>query len=278
MTESDSTSVPSEPVTDVSPVTYRVVDGVATVALTRPEQMNSLTLATKIALRDSLHEAAADSAVRAVVLTGSGRAFCVGQDLQEHVSGLTGGQDLSTSTTVTDHYNPIATAIATMPKPVVAAVNGIAAGAGASMAFASDFRVLKRSAGFNTAFAGIAFSCDTGASWTLPRLVGQGRAMDLLLRPRTITADEALAIGLATAVVDDDEFEPAVATLAAELAQGPTLAYGAIKRAVAFSAVNDLPSSLEHEGQKMALTGASSDHRIAVEAFLAKQKPVYAGR
>lgn len=261
-----------------APLTYDVAQGIATITLQRPDGMNSLTLATKIALRDSLHEAAADSAVRAVVLTGTGRAFCVGQDLREHVAGLTGEQDLGGSTTVAEHYNPIATAIATMPKPVIAAVNGIAAGAGASIAFASDFRVLKRSAGFNTAFAGIAFSCDTGASWTLPRLVGQGRAMDLLLRPRTVPADEALAMGLATSVVDDDEFDAAVAALASELAQGPTLAYGAIKRAVAFSAIHDLPSSLEHEGQKMAITGASSDHQVAVEAFLGKTKPVFTGR
>jgi 2-(1,2-epoxy-1,2-dihydrophenyl)acetyl-CoA isomerase len=261
-----------------SPVSYDVTDGVATVALVRPESMNSLTLSAKVALRDALHEAAADSAARAVVLTGSGRAFCVGQDLQEHVAGLSGEKDFGGSTTVEDHYNPIATAIATMPKPVIAAVNGIAAGAGSSMAFAADFRVLKRSAGFNTAFAAIAFSCDTGASWTLPRLVGQGRAMDLLMRPRTISADEALAIGLATSVVDDDDFDDAVADLAAELAHGPTLAYGAIKRAVAFSATHDLPSSLEHEGQKMALTAASADHVVAVEAFLSKQKPVYSGR
>jgi 2-(1,2-epoxy-1,2-dihydrophenyl)acetyl-CoA isomerase len=260
-----------------SPVSYDVTDGVATVALVRPDSMNSLTLSAKVALRDALHQAAADSAVRAVVLTGSGRAFCVGQDLQEHVSGLTGQKDFGGSTTVADHYNPIATAIATMPKPVIAAVNGIAAGAGASMAFAADFRVLKQSAGFNTAFAAIAFSCDTGASWTLPRLVGQGRAMDLLMRPRTISADESLAIGLATSVVEDDAFDEAVSALATELAHGPTLAYGAIKRAVAFSATHDLPSSLEHEGQKMALTAASSDHTVAVEAFLSKQKPVYTG-
>ncbi len=260
------------------PVTYDVADGVATVTLARPEAMNSLTLATKVALRDALHDAAADSVVRCVVVTGTGRAFCVGQDLQEHVSGLSGGEVLGGSTTVVDHYNPIATAIATMPKPVIAAVNGIAAGAGSSIAFASDFRVLKRSAGFNTAFAAIAFSCDTGASWTLPRLVGQGRAMELLLRPRTIPADEALAIGLATSVVDDDAFDEAVAALAAELATGPTLAYAAIKRAVAFSATHDLPTSLTHEGQKMALTGASTDHAVAVEAFLAKQKPVFTGR
>jgi len=180
--------------------------------------------------------------------------------------------------TVVEHYNPIVTAIATMPKPVIAAVNGIAAGAGSSMAFAADFRVLARSGGFNTAFAAIAFSCDTGASWTLPRLVGQARATDLLMRPRTVGADEALALGLATSVVDDDAFAAAVTELATELAQGPTLAYGAIKRALSFSATHDLASSLEHEGQKMAITAASADHEAAVQAFLTKQKPVYTGR
>lgn len=258
-----------------TPVTYDVQDGVGTVTLNRSAQMNSLTLDAKVALRDSLHDAAADSAVRCVVLTGSGRSFCVGQDLNEHVSSMA---EEGPSTTVVDHYNPIVTAIATMPKPVIAAVNGIAAGAGSSMAFAADFRILKRSAGFNTAFAAIAFSCDTGASWTLPRLIGHARATDLLLRPRTLSAAEAFDLGLATSVVDDDEFDAAVAALAQELAQGPTLAYGAIKRALAFSASHDLPASLEHEGQKMALTGASKDHASAVKAFLAKEKPVYEGR
>lgn len=259
-------------------IAYEITDGIATIRLIRPDEMNSLTLATKVQLRDALHAAAADSDVRCVVLTGSGRAFCVGQDLREHVAGIQGDDSFGWTTTVVDHYNPIVTAIATMPKPVIAAVNGIAAGAGSSIAFASDFRILKRSAGFNTAFAAIAFSCDTGASWTLPRLVGHAKATDLLLRPRTVGADEAFALGLATAVVDDDAFEAEVASLAAELASGPTLAYGAIKRALAFSASHDLPSSLEHEGQKMAMTGASSDHKMAVRAFLAKEKPAYTGR
>ncbi|WP_243838895.1 enoyl-CoA hydratase-related protein [Aeromicrobium yanjiei] len=262
-----------------SPIRYVVADGVGTVALDRPAEMNSLTLSTKVALRDALHEAAADSAVRCVVLRGAGRAFCVGQDLQEHLAGMASEEDpYGSASTVEDHYNPIATAIATMPKPVIAAVNGIAAGAGASMAFAADFRVVARSAGFNTAFAAIAFSCDTGASWTLPRLVGTTRATDLLMRPRTISADEALEIGVATSVVDDDAFDEAVATLAHELAHGPTLAYGAIKRSLAFSATHDLATSLQHEGQKMALTAASSDHAAAVKAFLAKEKPEFTGR
>ena len=156
-----------------------------------------------------------------------------------------------------------------MPKPVIAAVNGIAAGAGSSLAFAADFRILRRSAGFNLAFAGIALSCDTGASWTLPRLVGYGRATQLLLQPRTIPAEEALELGMATTVVDDDAFDAEVGALARSLADGPTLAYASIKRSLAFSATNDLPASLDQEAQKMALTGASEDHLAAVKAFLA---------
>lgn len=260
------------------PITYEVVDGVGTVTFNRPDAMNSLTLATKIALRDALHEAAADSEVRCVVLTGTGRAFCVGQDLKEHVAQLTGDEPVPLGDTVTEHYNPTVTAIATMPKPVIAAVNGIAAGAGSSLAFAADFRLLRRSAGFNLAFAGIALSCDTGASWTLPRLVGFGRATELLLQPRTIPADEAYALGLATRVIDDEDFEAEVAALARSLADGPTLAYASIKRSLAFSASNDLPTSLDQEAQKMALTGKSADHLVAVKAFLAKEKPSFTGR
>lgn len=260
------------------PVRYDVADGVATVTLNRPDSMNSLTVATKVALRDALHAAASDSEVRCVVLTGSGRAFCVGQDLREHVADLNSDKPGPLSDTVAEHYNPTVTAIATMPKPVIAAVNGIAAGAGASLAFAADIRVLRRSAGFNLAFAGIALSCDTGASWTLPRLVGLGRATQLLLQPRTIPAEEAYALGLATTVVDDEEFDAAVAALARTLADGPTLAFAAIKRSLAYSATHDLPASLEQEAQKMALTGQSADHAAAVKAFLAKEKPSFSGR
>ena len=127
--------------------------------------------------------------MRCVVLTGSGRAFCVGQDLKEHITILESSDAESLFRTVEEHYNPIVTALATMPKPVVAAVNGVAAGAGASLAFACDFRVLTEAAGFNLAFTGVALSCDTGSSWTLPRLVGRAKALELLYFPRTIGSD-----------------------------------------------------------------------------------------
>jgi len=260
------------------PVLYDVADGVATITLNRPDAMNSLDVATKVALREATQEAARDDAVRCVVLTGSGRAFCVGQDLKEHVGILKGDDQDALFDTVPEHYNPTVTAIAKMAKPVVAAVNGVAAGAGASLAFACDFRVLADTAGFNLAFSGIALSCDTGSSWTLPRLVGRAKAIELLYFPRTIKADEALELGLATTVVPADGLADEVAGLATRLAEGPTVSYGAIRRSVLHSAGHDFESSLAFEAEMMALTGATEDHHRAVDAFVAKQKPVFQGR
>lgn len=279
MTDPVTDPVP-DPVSDAhdEPVLYDVVDGVATITLNRPDEMNSLDVATKVALRDAVTAAAEDPAVRCVVLTGTGRAFCVGQDLNEHVELLAEGPSDALFQTVPDHYNPTVTALATMAKPVVAAVNGIAAGAGASLAFACDIRVLSDSAGFNLAFSGIALSCDTGSSWTLPRLVGHARALQLLYFPNTITADEALGLGLATRVVPAAELANEVGALAQHLAAGPTVSYGAIRRSVGYSAGHDLESSLAFEAEMMALTGATADHRQAVEAFMAKQQPVFEGK
>lgn len=260
------------------PVTYAVDNGVATITLARPDAMNSLNIATKEALRDAVTGAAGDGAVRCVVLTGSGRAFCVGQDLKEHVELLNSGSSDELFTTVERHYNPIVTALAEMPKPVIAAVNGVAAGAGASLAFACDLRILASSAGFNLAFPGVALSCDTGASWTLPRLVGRAKALELLYFPSTIPADQALALGLATRVVPDEEFAAEVTALAEKLAAGPTLSYASIRQSVNFSSSNDFASSLAFEAEKMNFTGASADHRRAVDAFLAKEKAVFEGR
>jgi 2-(1,2-epoxy-1,2-dihydrophenyl)acetyl-CoA isomerase len=259
-------------------VTYDVADNVATIQLTRPDAMNSLTRATKEELKRSVQEAAGDEQVRCVVVTGSGRAFCVGQDLREHAEALQTQSLAEIWSTVPDHYAPIALGLATMPKPVIAAVNGVAAGAGASIAFACDFRIATTNAGFNTAFAGIGLSCDTGISWTLPRLIGRAAAIDLLMLPRTLRAPEAAELGLVTRVVDADELESATAEFAGQLAAGPTQAYAAIKGAVNFGATHHLAEALDHEGRQMALTGATQDHRDAVEAFVAKQQPAFHGR
>ena len=258
------------------PVIVTRSDGVATVRLNRPGAMNALDLAMKELLLSSLREVAADADVRAVVLTGTGKAFCVGQDLKEHVEQIRSGEVLSS--TVQEHYNPIVTLLLTMDKPVVAAVNGVAAGAGASLAFAADARFVADTAGFNTSFAGIGLSSDTGASWTLPRLIGYPAARELLLFPRTVPAAEAQELGLVTRLLPAAELEQSVARFAAQLASGPTLAYASIRQAPAFSAAPDLTESLEHEAQLMARTGASVDHLAPVESFLTKPPPKFQGR
>ena len=260
------------------PVIYAVADGVATITLNRPDAMNSLDVATKVALRDTVLRAAEDDAVRCVVLTGTGRAFCVGQDLKEHIRILRSGSSDELFKTVPEHYNPTVHALATMPKPVIAAVNGVAAGAGASLAFACDFRIVADTAGFNLAFTGVALSCDTGSSWTLPRLVGRAKALELLYYPRTVDAAESLQLGLATKVVPADELDGEVAQMAQRLATGPTVAFGAVRRSLEYAAGHDFARSLEFEGEMMALTGATQDHREAVTSFVAKEKPVFEGR
>jgi 2-(1,2-epoxy-1,2-dihydrophenyl)acetyl-CoA isomerase len=255
-----------------------VSDAVGTLTFDRPEALNALDRAAKTALLGGLAELAADRSVRCVVLTGTGRAFCVGQDLREHVTGLATGSPDEVWATVPEHYNPIALALHAMEKPVVAAVNGVAAGAGASLAFLADIRVVAASASFTLAFAGIGLSCDTGASWTLPRLVGPTRALELLYTGRRVEAEEALAIGLATTVVPDDVFAEHVRELAGRLAAGPTLAFAAMRGAVATAASQPLAAALETEAEGMRRTGASADHRAAVDAFLAKRPPTFSGR
>ena len=262
---------------ELSPVLLDRADGVATITLNRPEAMNSLDVATKEALLSALRDAAGDPQVRCVVLTGTGRAFSVGQDLKEHV-GLLAEDAEALWRTVAEHYNPVVELIATMDKPVVAAVNGVAAGAGAAFAFAADLRYVAASAGFNLAFTGIALSCDSGTSWSLPRLGGTAKAKELLFFPRTVKAQEAMDLGLATEVVPDEQLADRVAEVARTLAAGPTLAYGAVRRAMAFSAGHGLLDSLALEEELMTRTGTSEDHRGAVDAFLAKEKPRFSGR
>jgi 2-(1,2-epoxy-1,2-dihydrophenyl)acetyl-CoA isomerase len=236
-----------------------VADGVATITLNRPDGMNALTVEAKLALNEAVASAAADEAVRAVVLTGSGRAFCVGQDLREH-------------------YNPLVTAIASMPKPVIAAVNGTAAGAGLGIACACDFRIGASGARYTTAFAGIGLTADSGLSWSLPRIVGGGRAAALLLLAEPFTTEQALEMGLLNAVVPPEQVLPAAVELATRLAAGPTAAYACIKESLAFASSSSLVEALAKEDELQTRAGATADHTGAVRSFLAKQPPVFEGR
>jgi 2-(1,2-epoxy-1,2-dihydrophenyl)acetyl-CoA isomerase len=264
--------------TGVSPILLEVDEGVATITFNRPDAMNSLDVATKEALLAAVRQVADDASVRCVVLTGTGRAFCVGQDLKEHVEILHSGSPESLFRTVDEHYNPIVTTLVGMQKPVIAAVNGVAAGAGASLAFACDLRIVADTAGFNLAFANIALSCDTGSSFTLQRLVGRAKAIELLYFPRTVTAEEALALGLATRVVPAGELAGVVGDLATRLAAGPTVALGAMRQSLTFAADHTFTEAVEFESAQMTRTGQTADHAAAVAAFLAKEKPVFEGR
>jgi 2-(1,2-epoxy-1,2-dihydrophenyl)acetyl-CoA isomerase len=250
---------------------------VATVVLNRPEGMNALTVPMKTALLDVLQQVHDDAAVRAVVLTGTGRAFCVGQDLREH-AGLLEAGDPAPLSTVREHYNPVITLLATMRKPVIAALNGTAAGAGLGLACACDLRIGAAGSRYTTAFAGIGLTADSGLSWTLPRLVGGGRATALLLLAEPFTAEQALEMGLLNAVVPAEQVLPAAQELATRLAAGPTTAYGLIKQSVAFATSSDLPAALEKEDELQALAGRTEDHQGAVRSFLAKEPAVFTGR
>jgi 2-(1,2-epoxy-1,2-dihydrophenyl)acetyl-CoA isomerase len=251
-------------------------DGVRTLTLNRPAAYNSLTIELKNELLAALRAAAADGSVRAVVLTGAGRAFCAGQDLKEHAALLTAG-DPAPLRTVDEHYNPITLAIAQLPKPVIAAVNGTAAGAGAAFAYAADLRIAGTSTKFLMAFANVGLSADSGGSWTLPRLIGYGRAMEMMLLARPVDAQRALEIGMVNQVVADEDVCATAQALAARMATGPTTAYAAIKATMLAAAGADLPTALAAESRGQAAAGATTDHKEAVEAFVAKRAPNFTG-
>lgn len=251
--------------------------GVRTITLNRPRAYNSLNVELKEALRDALIAAAADEPVRAVVLTGAGKAFCAGQDLKEHV-GLLLANDPAPLRTVEEHYNPIVQAIAGMSKPIIAAVNGAAAGAGAAFSYACDLRIAGTSTTFTGAFAGVGLGPDSGASWTLQRLVGYGRASELMLLGRKVRADEALSIGLVNEVVEDDAVLARAQELAAQLAAGPGAAYREIKQVLSTARTSTLDDALKAEDAAQSRLGSTHDHREAVDAFVNKRAPQFKGK
>jgi 2-(1,2-epoxy-1,2-dihydrophenyl)acetyl-CoA isomerase len=252
-------------------------DAVVTLTMNRPESMNSLDVDLKEALRDTLASLESDRSCRAIVLTGAGKAFCVGQDLREHAQILAAGStDLDT---VRAHFNPIAQRLAEMPKPVIAAVRGTAAGAGAALALLADFRIGGPKTTLLMAFANVGLAGDTGVSWSLPRIVGQARALELLLLAEPVRSGPAYEMGLLSRLVEDDEqVLPAAQELAARLAAGPTVAYGAIKREVSIGVSGSLAEALAAEAEVQAICGATTDHKDAVTSFVAKQKPTFEGR
>ncbi len=254
-------------------VTRTDADGVATVTL----QNSALSHRSRAELTDVLRAVAADPSVRAVVLTGAGRAFCVGQDLAEHVESLR--RDAATAMdVVADSYNPMVSALASIRVPVVVGVNGACVGAGLGLALTGDLRVAAAGARFGTAFTGIGLSSDSGLASRLVHSVGASRATELLLLPEPVSAETALQWGLVHRVVEPGEVLEESRALATRLANGPTAAYRAVKTVLASAATDTLADTLALEARLQSELGRTADHSEAVEAFLAKRPPVFSGR
>lgn len=260
-----------------TPVVVDRVDAVVTITLDDPEHRNALTVASKEALREAVADVAADERVRAVVLAGSAKAFCLGQDLGEHAQALAGGAERAFAT-VREHYTPIVRDLLTMPKPVIAAVGGTCVGAGLGLALACDHRVFATGVRLATAFAGIGLTFDTGLSVTLPRAVGDARAKELVLFGRTFTAEEAIAWGISGETASAEEVLPRAVALARQLAEGPTTAFAESKRLIGQASGLSLDAALEAEAVGQVTCGSTRDHAAAVAAFLSREAPVFTGR
>ncbi len=251
--------------------------GVASITLNRPGKLNAFTAAMLVDFRTALEHAARSDSVRAVLITGAGRAFCAGQDLSDRaVSPGSAPPDLGES--LEHRYNPIVRLIRSMPKPVVVAVNGVAAGAGANLALSGDIVIAARSARFIQSFARIGLVPDSGGTYFLPRALGTARATGLALLGEALPAERAAEWGLIWQVVDDGELSAAAHTTAAALAAGPTAGYAKIKQAMAASLGNSLDEQLDLERDLQRAAGQSDDYREGVAAFMAKREPRFEGR
>lgn len=250
-----------------------VSDHILTIRLNRPEVFNSFNREMALALQADLEQATDDKDVRCIILTGKGKAFSAGQDLNEVVDP--DGPEMRDI--VSNHYNPIIGLLRGIEKPVIAAVNGVAAGAGANIALACDIVVAKSSAAFIQAFSKIGLIPDSGGTFVLPRLIGLQRASAITMLAEKITAEEAVAMGMIYKSVPDDDFDAYVQELATKLAQMPTRGLGLTKRALNASMHNDLQSQLALEEELQFMAGNTADYHEGVSAFLEKRKPVFKG-
>lgn len=257
---------------DYETLHFKVADDVATVTLSRPERMNSLNTAMRIELLDALQRAPREA--RAIVLTGAGRGFCAGQDLGD--SGR--ASELNLERVLREEYEPLLKLVYDCPRPVICAVNGAAAGAGANLALAADVVIAARSAVFIEAFARIGLIPDAGGTYWLPRLAGMARAMGMCLFADPVPAEQAADWGLIWEAVDDSELEARAAELAGRLAKGPSEAYRLMKHALRQSMANSLDAQLALEASLQGDAGRTRDFIEGVTAFLEKRSAVYEGR
>jgi 2-(1,2-epoxy-1,2-dihydrophenyl)acetyl-CoA isomerase len=253
------------------------LDGpVLTVTLNRADKLNSFNEAMHAALQRALDRMEGEAAIRAVLLTGAGKGFCAGQDLGDR--NMAADQDIDLGSTIERLYNPLVRRLRALEKPVVCAVNGVAAGAGANLALACDIVLAARSARFIQAFCRIGLVPDSGGTYFLPRLIGEARARALALTGEAVSAEQALAWGLIWQVVEDDRLQAEAGALAQRLATGPTRGLGLIKRALNASLANDLDRQLDLERDLQREAGRTADYREGVAAFLAKRPAVFGGR
>jgi len=247
--------------------------GVATLTLNRPDALNALTVPMKQDLLAALRRVERDTSIRAVILTGAGRAFCAGQDLRERLEP--GAAPLGVE--VRERYNPIIRAMRGLPKPIVGAINGVAAGAGASLAMACDVRIASDAASFALAFGRVGLVPDSGATWFLPRIVGAARAAELALLNDPVSAEDALRIGLVGRVVPAAELATEARGVAARLAAGAPKAIALTKRALNAAWTHDLDAALEYEAHLQDLAGRTKDHAEGMAAFMDKRPPRFTG-
>ena len=247
--------------------------GIACLTLNRPERLNSFTRQMHAELSDALHQSAE---ARVIVLTGAGRGFCAGQDLNDRAVAPGAAVDLGE--TVEESWNPLVRRLATIPQPVIARVNGVAAGAGANIALACDLVVAARSAKFIQSFSALGLIPDSGGSWHLPRLVGQARALGLALTGEPVPAEQAAKMGMIWKCVDDDALDAEVDGLAAKLASLPPLGLAAIKSLVRTSWQRTLEQELDLQRDEMRRLGFTADYREGVAAFLEKRPATFTGR
>ena len=257
-------------------IRYSVNGAVAMLALARPERLNALNASVHAEIRDALSEVEANPAIRCLVITGEGRAFCSGQDLTER--GISGDAPIDTGAALDRDYNPLVRRLVNFPIPTIAAVNGPAVGAGANLALACDILLVARSAYLQEAFARIALVPDAGGTWLLPRIVGLKRALAMCLTAEQVSADECQRIGIAYKVFDDATFAADVAKAATLLAMGPTFAYRLMKQALYASFSNDLNTQLDLERDLQRAAGRSQDFREGVTSFLEKRMPRFEGK
>jgi 2-(1,2-epoxy-1,2-dihydrophenyl)acetyl-CoA isomerase len=257
---------------------YDVSDAVAVITLNRPDVLNAFNDDMGKAALEAVESAAADDAVRCAVITGAGRAFCSGEDLGALASAYSAGTVPDLGDTLRNRYNPLIRAVRDAPKPFIAALNGVAAGAGASLALACDFRIASEHAKMVLAFVKVGLVPDSGGLWFLTRMVGVAKAFELCALGEPIAAEEALRLGLVNKVVAADEFEDSWRLFARSLAAGPTRAYVLIKTMANRAADMNLEEQLEAEVVAQAEAGRTADHLEGVQSFLAKRRPDFQGR